>query len=59
MLRNFRKWAEILSGLGALEISNSISKLRTPLTSTEMVAISGKGESEIVGGVRDSWRSFR
>ena len=51
VLHNFRKWAGILSGPGALEISNSFSKLRTPLASTEMVEIAGKGKSEIVGGV--------
>ena len=42
-----------LSGPGALEISNPFSKLRTPLESTEMVAIARKGKSEIVGGVSD------
>ena len=53
MLHNFRKWAGILSVPGALEISNSFSKLRTPLASMEMVEIAGKGKSEIVGGVSD------
>ena len=48
VLHNFRKWAGILSGPVALEISNLFSKLRTPLASTEMMVISGKGESEIV-----------
>jgi len=50
---NFKIWAGILSGPVALDMSSSFSKLRTPLISTEMVAISGKDISEIIGGDSD------
>ena len=46
---SFRKWAGTLSGPVTLDKSNSFSKLRTPLISTEMVAILGKCVSEIIG----------
>jgi len=53
VLHIFKKLAGILSGPGALEMSNSFSRLKTPSTSIERVVISGKGESWIDGSVSD------
>jgi len=47
VLHIFKNLAEILSGHGALEMSNSfsINRLKTPSTFIERVVISGKVES--------------